>query len=49
MLWNVNFLKKEKHSCCGFQIRPVEEQLKQRAISECYCINRKKEVLQKKY
>ena len=28
--------------CCGFQIRPVEEQLKQRVIGERYCINRKR-------
>ena len=28
--------------CCGRQIRPVEEQLKQRVIGECYCISRKK-------
>ena len=34
--------------CRGLQIRPVEEQLKQRVIGECYCISRKshtKEVL----
>ena len=35
--------------CCDFQIRPVEEQLKQRLIGERYCISRKKEVIQKKY
>ena len=35
--------------CCGLQIRAVEEQLKQRVIGERYCINRKKEVTQKKY
>ena len=35
--------------CCGLQIRPVEEQLKQRMIGERYYINRKKEVIQKKY
>ena len=35
--------------CCGLQIRPVEEQLKQRVIDERYCISRKKEVIQKKY
>ena len=35
--------------CCGLQIRPVEEQLKQRVIGERYCIRRKKEVIQKKY
>ena len=35
--------------CCGLQIRPVEEQLKQRVIGEPYCINRKKDVIQKKY
>ena len=35
--------------CCGLQIRPVEEQLKQRAIGERYYISRKKEVIQKKY
>ena len=34
--------------CCGFQIRPVEEKLKQRVIGERYCISRKKEVTQKK-
>ena len=28
--------------CCGLQIRPVEEQLKQRVIGERYCISRKK-------
>ena len=37
------------YNCCGLQIRPVEEQLKQRVIGERYCINRKKEVIQKKY
>ena len=36
-------------SSCGLQIRPVEEQLKQRVIGERYCISRKKEVIQKKY
>ena len=35
--------------CRGLQIRPVEEQLKQRVIGERYCISRKKEVIQKKY
>ena len=30
------------HNCCGLQIRPVEEQLKQRVIGKCYCINRKR-------
>ena len=35
--------------CCGLQIRPVEEQLKQRVIGKRYCISRKKEVIQKKY
>ena len=29
-------------ACCGLQIRPVEERLKQRLIGERYCINRKK-------
>ena len=29
------------HNCCGLQIRPVEEQLKQRVICERYCISRK--------
>ena len=28
--------------CCGIQIRPVEEQLKQRVIGERYCISKKK-------
>ena len=28
--------------CCGLQIRPVEEQLKQRVIGGRYCISRKK-------
>ena len=28
--------------CCGLQIRPVEEQLKQRVIGECYCFSRKR-------
>ena len=27
---------------CGLQLRPVEEQLKQRVIGERYCISRKK-------
>ena len=27
--------------CCGLQIRPVEEQLKQRVTGERYCISRK--------
>ena len=27
---------------CGLQIRPVEEQLKQRAIGERYCISKEK-------
>ena len=35
--------------CCGLQIRPVEEQFKQRVIGKRYCISRKgshtKEVL----
>ena len=35
--------------CCGLQIIPVEEQLKQRVIGERYCISRKKEVIQKNY
>ena len=35
------------YNCCGLQIRPVEEQLKQRVIGERYCVNRKKEVIQK--
>ena len=39
----------ENIQCCGLQIRPVEEQLKQRVIGERYCISRKKEVIQKKY
>ena len=28
--------------CCGLQIRPVEEQLKQRVIGKRYCISRKR-------
>ena len=28
--------------CCGLQIRPLEEQLKQRVIGERYCISRKR-------
>ena len=28
--------------CCGLQIRPIEEQLKQRVIGKRYCINRKR-------
>ena len=28
--------------CCGLQIRPVEEQLKQQVIGERYCMSRKK-------
>ena len=30
------------HNCCRIQIRPVEEQLKQRVIGKRYCISRKK-------
>ena len=29
-------------TCCGLQIRPVEEQLKQRVIGKRYCISRKR-------
>ena len=32
----------ELNTCCGLQIRPVEEQLKQRVIDERYCFSRKK-------
>ena len=39
----------EVYQCCGLQIRPVEEQLKQRVIGERYSISRKKEVIRKKY
>ena len=28
--------------CCGLQIRPVEEQFKQRVIGKHYCISRKR-------
>ena len=28
--------------CCGLQIKPVEEQLKQRVIGQYYCISRKR-------
>ena len=31
-----------EYDCCCLQIRPVEEQLKQRVIGQRYCINRKK-------
>ena len=30
------------HNCCGLQIRPVEEQLKQQLIGKRYCISRKR-------
>ena len=40
---------KRVYKCCGLQIRPGEEQLKQRVIGEHYCNNRKKEVIQKQY
>ena len=36
------FKKSYQQICCGLQIRPVEEQLKQRVIGELYCINRKR-------
>ena len=33
---------KRLYYCCGLQIRPVEEQLKQRVIGKRYCISRKR-------
>ena len=34
--------KTEVGNCCGLQIRPVEEQLKQRVIGKRYCISKKR-------
>ena len=35
-------LKFDNANCCYLQIRPVEEQLKQRVIGKHYCISRKR-------
>ena len=39
---HVNSFESSCRHCCGLQIRPVEEQLKQRVIGERYCISRKR-------
>ena len=38
---HVNSFESPCRHCCGPQIRPVEEQLKQRVIGKRYCISRK--------
>ena len=42
MVLDSTLLNIQHYKCCGLQIRPVEEQLKQRVMGERYCISRKK-------